>query len=328
MTISQLKRNIFNGKKPKFVYYAKAYAAMITPRCLLFPRISNLDKILQKRNDRKYILERVDYYCKDSLADGTDIKTWMENSVELRHQPQTSQKVYYFDAMETARHFPNHMRWKLISGDVDYVPQVPSIVKSRPLCDGNSRAVLLKLNKVRHFIFVNDTTPWRDKQDRAVFRGKVVYKDQRKVFMRRWFGTERVDAGATERGATEWARPKLTIREHLPFRYILAIEGNDVASNLKWIMSSNSIAIMPRPTCETWFMEGKLIPDYHYIEIKPDFSDLVERMDYFSSHPDEAEAIIRHAHEFVSQFLDSKRERLIQLLVLRKYFRLTQQIGK
>ena len=93
-------------------------------------------------------------------------------------------------------------------------------------------------------------------------------------------------------------------------------------------MSSNSIAVMPRPTCETWFMEGKLIPDYHYIEIKPDFSDLVERMDYFSGHPDEAEAIIRHAHEFVSQFLDSKRERLIQLLVLRKYFRLTERIGK
>ena len=135
MTISQLKKSIFNGKKPKFVYYAKAYAAMFTPRCLLFPRISSLDKILQKRNDRDYILERVDYYCKDGLADGTDIKAWTENSVELCHQPKTSQKVYYFDAMETARHFPQHMRWKLISGDVDYVPQVPSIVKSRPLCD-------------------------------------------------------------------------------------------------------------------------------------------------------------------------------------------------
>lgn len=59
-----------------------------------------------------------------------------------------------------------------------------------------------------------------------------------------------------------------TIREHLDYKFIMAIEGNDVASNLKWVMSSNSLAVMPRPTCETWFMEGTLIPDYHYIEVR------------------------------------------------------------
>ena len=68
----------------------------------------------------------------------------------------------------------------------------------------------------------------------------------------------------------------------------MALEGNDVASNLKWVMSSNSIAVMPRPTCETWFMEGKLIPNYHYIEIKPDYSDLPEKLQYYIDHPEEA----------------------------------------
>ena len=29
-----------------------------------------------------------------------------------------------------------------------------------------------------------------------------------------------------------------------------------------------SIVIMPKPKYETWFMEGTLIPDYHYIFIK------------------------------------------------------------
>ena len=67
-------------------------------------------------------------------------------------------------------------------------------------------------------------------------------------------------------------------------------------------------------------MEGRLIPNYHYIEVKPDFSDLLERMDYYSAHPEEAEAIIKHAHEYVDQFRNSRRERLISLLVLKKYF--------
>ena len=105
----------------------------------------------------------------------------------------------------------------------------------------------------------------------------------------------------------------------------MALEGIDVASNLKWVMSSNSIAVMPRPTCETWFMEGTLIPDYHYIEIKPDFSDLEERLNYYIEHVAESLEIIRHAHEYVSQFKDKRRENLISLLVLDKYFKMTGQ---
>lgn len=82
---------------------------------------------------------------------------------------------------------------------------------------------------------------------------------------------------------------------------------------------------MPKPTYETWFMEGKLIPNYHYVEIKSDYSDLKERMEYFIVHPDEAQEIIRHAHEWCEQFFDAEREKLISLLVLEKYFKMTGQ---
>ena len=131
--------------------------------------------------------------------------------------------------------------------------------------------------------------------------------------------------GRNEGYPEEWMTPKKTIREHLDYKFIMALEGNDVASNLKWVMSSNSIAVMTRPTCETWFMEGKLIPDYHYIEIKDDLSDLEEKLNYYIAHPAEAEQIVEHAHEYVSQFFDAGRERLISLLVMDKYFQVTKQ---
>lgn len=115
----------------------------------------------------------------------------------------------------------------------------------------------------------------------------------------------------------------MTIGEHLDYKFIMSLEGNDVASNLKWVMSSNSIAVTPRLTQETWFMEGTLKPNYHYIEVKDDFSDLEERLTYYIEHPDEAEAIIRHAHAYVEQFRDRDREKLISLLVLKKYFEVT-----
>lgn len=67
-------------------------------------------------------------------------------------------------------------------------------------------------------------------------------------------------------------------------------------------------------------MEGTLRPNYHYIECRPDYSDLEERLHYYIAHPDEAEAIIRHAHDYVARFRDSRRERIITYLVLQKYF--------
>ena len=134
-----------------------------------------------------------------------------------------------------------------------------------------------------------------------------------------------VDAASTNRieAHPEWQAGKMTIDEHLDYKFIMSLEGNDVASNLKWVMSSNSIAVTPRHTVETWFMEGTLIPNYHYIEVKDDFSDLEERLTYYIEHPEEAEAIIQHAHEYVDQFRDEAREKLISLLVLKKYFDIT-----
>ena len=131
------------------------------------------------------------------------------------------------------------------------------------------------------------------------------------------------EVGSSPNIPAEWRKPKITLRDHLEYKFIMALEGNDVASNLKWVMYSNSIAVMPKPTCETWFMEGKLIPDYHYIEIKEDYSDLIEKVNYYIEHENEALEIIKHAHEYVAQFRNKKREKLISLFVMEKYFEKT-----
>lgn len=127
-------------------------------------------------------------------------------------------------------------------------------------------------------------------------------------------------------GHQEWLKEYMTIPQQLKYKFICCIEGNDVATNLKWVMSSNSLAVMPRPKYETWFMEGSLIPGYHYVEIKEDYSDLIEKMEYYIARPDEAEAIIRHAHEYIRQFKDTRMEKLVSLAVVEKYFRLTGQM--
>ena len=329
--MSDLKRKIYytlhSGKNPKFVYYAKNFVRQAWPKSWLNSRLEHELSKLEQRPDKEYIRQRVDYYCKLTADTPYDREAWEREAVELGRQPMTRQSVYYYDAMEYARWFDQRLRWILQSGDIDYALSLPSVVKSRPIHEDNRCNVMLNLEKVRHFLFVNDRKPFTAKRDIAIFRGKIgqntgrenQVKMNRYEFARRFYGHPLFDIGAIGRQFPQWQSEKLTIGEHLDYKFIMSLEGNDVASNLKWVMSSNSIAVTPPLTCETWFMEGTLKADYHYIEIHPDFSDVEEKLRHYISHPDEARQIIDHAHEYVAQFFDRDREKLISLLVLKRY---------
>src|SRR5262249_7549412 len=120
--------------------------------------------------------------------------------------------------------------------------------------------------------------------------------------------------------------PFLSPAEQVTCKYVISVEGNDVATNLKWIMATNSLCLMPASVYETWFMEGRLEPGRHYVELRDDFEDLEEKLVHYENHPDEARAIIANGQDYVRQFLDERRERLISLIVLHKYFVMTGQM--
>ena len=317
---------LHSGKNSNLKYYIRSYLREYTPKIFSQMQLNRILRQLDQRQDKEEIMRRVNYYCKLDKGSNFNRQMWSDKAIMLQDQPVTGQKTYYFDAMEYARYFSQDLRWILDAGDKPYVAPEPAIVKNRPIVEHNENSVILNLDKNRHFLFVRDNKPWRDKKNMTIFRGDLgPRKENRDVFMNRWYGHPVVDAASTNRSEQhpEWQREKLTIGDHLDFKFIMSLEGNDVASNLKWIMSSNSIAVTPCLTQETWFMEGTLIPNYHYIEVKPDFSDLEERLTYYIEHPDEAEAIIQHAHDYISQFRDEKREKLISVLVLKKYFDIT-----
>lgn len=322
-------------KPNKQLFYLRGFGRLLIPRRLFMSRLAHRLASLDQRPDKDYILDRVDYYNRLSAPFVLPPEATRLDSLSRK----TARTMYYLDASQVARWFDGGLRWMTAFGDVNYVAAHPSVTKSRPLGPDNANNVLLKLNRYRHFNFIRDPYPTESKQDKAVFRADIgtpdvqsharFNKQNRIEFMRMYFGSDCCDCGSIRNRPglpSEWITPRLSIGEHLRYKYILALEGDDVASNLKWIMSSNSLAVTPRPTCETWFMEGRLVPDYHYVEIRPDFADLPERMAYYSAHPDEAAAIVRHAHEWCDQFRDEAREELIGLLVLHKYFTLSGQL--
>ncbi|KAA6324688.1 hypothetical protein EZS27_026016 [termite gut metagenome] len=245
-----------------------------------------------------------------------------------KEKGQTAFSVYFFDSYQYTRYFPNHLKAAFLFGDVTHVPKIPSITKSRPINENNANSVILNLEKVRHFMFVKDKKRFQDKKDILIGHA-VVAQLHRIKFWEMYFNHPLCNLGQINKNNTnhpEWIVKPMTIDEHLEYKFILCIEGYDVATNLKWVMSSNSLAVMPRPRYETWFMEGRLIPNYHYVEIKGDYSDLEDRLTYYIQHTNEALQIIENAHQYIAQFRDKKREDLISLLTLRKYFKQTKQL--
>jgi hypothetical protein len=265
-------------------------------------------------------MNRVDYYNK--IEKPFPVHEEMIRLKDFKFKEKGNPSSYFFDTYEYTRYFPENNRFAFLFGDIIHVPEIPSIVKSRPVQGNNANSVLLKLDKARHFMFVNDKKHFEEKKNILVGRAAVT-QPHRIRFWEMYFGHPMCDLGQINKKNTvhpEWITPSMTIDEHLDFKFILCLEGYDVATNLKWVMSSNSLAVMPKPAYETWFMEGTLIPDYHYVEIKKDYSDLEEKLNYYLRHTDEALQIIENAHKYVAQFQNEKQEKLISLLALQKYF--------
>lgn len=331
MTAMNELNRILHNKPVKFFYFVRNFARYAVPHALLQRRLDEVLSEIDRRDDREEILRRAAYY--NRLPEGSVLPPSGAHRLGDHRFGRGVRTAYFFDSYEFTRWFDDDLLWKMIPGDVTHIPPVPSIVKSRPIAGDNANSVLLNLDKFRHFVFLKDGIPFRDKEPRAIFRSAINCHHPnhllRRRFMERYYGSACCDAGILNRHPSlppEWTVPHISMYDHLRYRYILAIEGNDVATNLKWVMSTNSLAVMPRPTYETWFMEGTLRPDYHYVEIRPDYADLEERMHYYDTHPEEAEAIIAHAHAYIDRFRDARREKLLSLLVLRRYFERTGQL--
>ncbi len=312
----------------KTLYYIKNFTSLYIIPDSIYNRVM-ANRLNSLTKEQKTEMERrTDYYI--HLRENNS-PILLPNAIEIKDYKFPFRKkkhklsAYFFDLYETLRCFPKNYKFQYSFGDIDYEMETPTFVKSRPVLNEASNSVVCCLNKARHFRFVNDKKSFREKKDMIVARNKVRVQPLRIKFLEMFFDHPMCDIGKinTDMGDPKFLKPYLSVEQQLDYKFVSCIEGNDVSTNLKWVMSSNSIAVMPKPTCETWFMEGSLIPDYHYIEVKEDFSDLIEKMNYYIAHPDEAEKIIENANRYTQKFRNRDFELCVQHNVMKKYFELT-----
>ena len=302
-------------KNSRFFYYVRNLVRFSLPAA---PCRKRLDRLLHgiPPGSAEAIFARVNY-C-NRIAQPFQLEA---DDPVFRFTLARGMRNYYMDLHEYARYFDPHLKLRYRFGDDTSPPDRPTIVKARLVAGDNGNSVLFNLNKIRHFVFGNDRLDYADKRDQLVWRGNAK-QENRKRFLERYYDHPRCDVGHAHRKNrnSPWIKGFLSLRDQMQYKFILSLEGNDVASNLKWILASNSLCFMPRPRRETWFMEGRLVAGRHYVPLADDFSDLEEKIDHYLGHPAEAREIIAHAQRYVAGFRDPATEDLVALLVLQKYF--------
>lgn len=342
-------------REPRFIYNLKGIIRALIPRAItqnmLEYKLNHLLRKYEKKLDT--IKQRVNYYNKlqsqfvmptnqDDLPKDEPytknlppypsricylnlIKPDLDILKNNRYKSRGS--VFYFDTYQWTRYFNDSLYWAFLFYDINQLISFPAICKSRPIIQDNNNSVILQLDKYRHFQFIKDSIKFEDKNDLLFFRG-AVYQEHRTRFFEKYYNSALCDIGhvGNKDSNPQWLKEKVPIKAHLTYKFLLSLEGYDVASNLKWILSSNSLCIMPKPEIETWFMEGTLIPNIHYAELDINYSNLDSIIEYYKTHTREAKEIINNANIYCKQFYDKNFEGLLNMLVLRKYFYLSGQI--
>ena len=123
----------------------------------------------------------------------------------------------------------------------------------------------------------------------------------------------------------KYVKGKCKIEKFLKFKYILSVQGNDKDSGLNWKLNSNSLVLMPKPRVTSWLMETTLIPNFHYILLKDDFSNLKKMLNWCNNHQKKCKKIIRNANNFMKQFSNNEMEEKLEEVVINKYFEILGQ---
>jgi Arabidopsis thaliana protein of unknown function (DUF821). len=211
----------------------------------------------------------------------------------------------------------------------------------------------------RHFRYVAWVpwydTGWEKKQHGAIWRGvltgakgRVVMGDSfvsncqrvpRCKFVEKFHKSETLNVGVSfqldellisEMYAKSMVKGTVSLRNMMKYKAIIIMEGNDVASGLKWALYSRSVVMMPEPTKTSFAMEELLVPWVHYIPLMEDGLDADEKLKWVLENDEEARKIAQRATLFMHDLLfheDSVRENMqVEMEILRRYYALYNQL--
>lgn len=270
-------------------------------------------ELLRNCVDDNYISDKLliySYKCMDSY----------------KHRPQSSYRKDMDFFIEVNKAY--NEKFVVSFGDGQIKRKTTGFVKTKRLGvpDASLGSILLKFNSGRHWKHTDieeKDIPWKEKRGGLIWRGAPTGNRHglRKKLVSTYF--DKYNIGYSGSGSSDvrnkYILGHVSVSEQLLNKYVLSIEGNDVATNLKWILASNSIPIMPKPTRESWLLESQLIPYVHYVPINDDLDDLDEVYKWCINNDDHCKQIAENGKRYMEMFFDEENEKEIYRMIYERY---------
>ncbi|NGX61643.1 MAG: hypothetical protein K940chlam9_01132 [Chlamydiae bacterium] len=159
--------------------------------------------------------------------------------------------------------------------------------------------------------------PWEERKECLIWRGSGVQgeitpqnmheKSRVKLCQLSQEYPQWVDAGFSfciPSHVEQYRKKRLPYEEILKYKYQMWIDGNTASySDSGWRLFSGSTVLKPVSKNIQWYY-GALEPDQHYISVKEDLSDLIEKLVYLHDHQEYACQVAKNSVSFARAHLN------------------------
>ena len=137
---------------------------------------------------------------------------------------------------------------------------------------------------------------WKD--PRIAWRGTIASSDERKWL--EMLSMKFPDKIYVDDPAWEQNRVYVPMTDLAEYKYVLDIRGYGWTDRVKVLMQlARPLFLVERPYVEWYFSD--LVPMVHYIPVKEDLSDLIDKYEYIEDRPDEYRRIVDGMQEFADR---------------------------
>lgn len=331
-----------NGLRPDFKRYPQDAQKILHLYHALFPghTTTQLPPIVITLGDsggEDFAHHPIPYFCKwRPVAQPSDWKKWMAKNVSSfnhsTHEREHTIMESCIESMERRGRFGQEL---YSSNQTMYAPIVWSV------------------SYRRHFRYVS-WVPWYDtwwerKKQGAIWRGVLTGAEGRIVmgdsfvsncqrvprckFVMKFCNSDTLNVGVSfqldefpvtnEMYIKSMVKGTVSLRNMMQYKAIIILEGNDVASGLKWALYSRSVVMMPEPTKTSFAMEELLVPWVHYIPLLEDGLDAEEKLNWVLENDEKARMIAERATLFMHDMLFHERAAQdnmeVEMEILRRY---------
>jgi len=175
-------------------------------------------------------------------------------------------------------------------------------------------------------VWTSDRSPWRQKIEKAFWRGMssggyyseygwdlmprsrlVILSKERSDLLDALFTSSyslqnQVKGWMESYGLfTNWNYPV----DFVPYKYLIAMDGNTFASNFWWLLLSNCAVLKNDSDYNEWFYKG-VEPYVHYVPYRIDLSDFEDKVGWIRSHDAEGKNIAESGALFAKEHLSNE----------------------